>query len=83
MSHAMPTPSAIVRTKIVATIGPACREEAGLRGLVDAGVDVFRLNMAHGSIEEHQETLGRVRRVAEAAGRPIGLRSVRRSTAVL
>ena len=73
MSHATPTPSTIVRTKIVATIGPACREEAGLRGLVDAGVDVFRLNMAHGSIEEHQETLSRVRRVAEAAGRPIGV----------
>ena len=73
MSHATPTPSPIVRTKIVATIGPACREEAGLRGLVDAGVDVFRLNMAHGSIEEHQETLSRVRRVAEAAGRPIGV----------
>ena len=73
MSHATPTPSAIVRTKIVATVGPACREEAGLRGLVDAGVDVFRLNMAHGSIEEHQETLSRVRRVAEAAGRPIGV----------
>ena len=73
MSHATPTPSAIVRTKIVATIGPACREETGLRGLVDAGVDVFRLNMAHGSIEEHQETLSRVRRVAEAAGRPIGV----------
>ena len=63
----------IVRTKIVATVGPACREEAALRSLVDAGVDVFRLNMAHGSIEEHQETLGRVRRVAEAAGRPIGV----------
>jgi pyruvate kinase len=34
---------------------------------------VFRLNMAHGSMEEHQETLDRVRRVAEAAGRPIGV----------
>ena len=73
MSLATPTPSAIVRTKIVATIGPACRDEAGLRGLVDAGVDVFRLNMAHGSMEEHKETLDRVRRVAEAAGRPIGV----------
>ena len=73
MSLATPTPSAIVRTKIVATIGPACREEAGLSGLVDAGVDVFRLNMAHGSMDEHQETLDRVRRVAEAAGRPIGV----------
>jgi pyruvate kinase len=68
-----PAPAPIVRTKIVATIGPACREETGLRSLVDAGVDVFRLNMAHGSMEEHQETLDRVRRVAEAAGRPIGV----------
>ena len=73
MSLATPTPAEIVRTKIVATIGPACREETGLRGLVDAGVDVFRLNMAHGSMDEHQETLDRVRRVAEAAGRPIGV----------
>ena len=73
MSLATPTPSAIVRTKIVATIGPACREETSLRGLIDAGVDVFRLNMAHGSMEEHQETLERVRRVAEAAGRAIGV----------
>jgi pyruvate kinase len=73
MPPATPTPSPIVRTKIVATIGPACREEAGLRGLVDAGVDVFRLNMAHGSIEEHQETLERVRRVAEGSGRSIGV----------
>ncbi len=64
---------AVVRTKIVATIGPASRDEETLRGLVLAGVDVFRLNMAHGSIEEHQETLDRVRRVSEAAQRPIGV----------
>jgi len=69
----MPTAPPIVRTKIVATIGPACREEAGLRELVDAGVDVFRLNMAHGSIAEHQETLDRVRRVALSAGRSTGV----------
>jgi pyruvate kinase len=73
MPMTTPAPAPIVRTKIVATIGPACREETGLRSLVDAGVDVFRLNMAHGSMEEHQETLDRVRRVAEAAGRPIGV----------
>ena len=71
-SSATPSP-AIVRTKIVATIGPACRAEAALKSLVEAGVDVFRLNMAHGSIEEHQETLDRVRRTAEACGRPIGV----------
>ncbi|MFM9058313.1 MAG: pyruvate kinase, partial [Planctomycetaceae bacterium] len=68
-----PAPPEVVRTKIVATVGPACRDEAVLAGLVEAGVDVFRLNMAHGSIPEHQETLDRVRRVADAAGRPVGV----------
>ena len=63
----------IVRTKIVATVGPVSRAEEALHGLVAAGVDVFRLNMAHGSIAEHQETLDRVRRVSDAAGRPVGV----------
>ncbi len=69
----MPSSPPIVRTKIVATLGPVSRSEEALRGLVAAGVDVFRLNMAHGSIDEHQESLDRVRRVSEAAGRPIGV----------
>jgi len=68
-----PPPAQTVRTKIVATVGPACREESMLRGLVDAGVDVFRLNMAHGSIDEHQESLDRIRRVSAEAGRPVGV----------
>ncbi len=63
----------VVRTKIVATIGPASRAEAAIHGLVEAGVDVFRLNMAHGSIDEHQETLDRVRRVSDALARPVGV----------
>ena len=63
----------IVRTKVVATLGPASRSEEAIRGLVEAGVDVFRLNMAHGSIPEHQESLDRIRRVSEALARPIGV----------
>ena len=63
----------IVRTKIVATVGPVSRAEEPLQTLVAAGVDVFRLNMAHGSIAEHQETLDRIRRVSDAASRPIGV----------
>jgi pyruvate kinase len=69
----MPEAATVVRTKVVATLGPASRAAEALEGLVAAGVDVFRLNMAHGSIPEHQEMLDRVRRVAEAAGRPIGV----------
>ena len=40
-----------IRTKIVATVGPASREPAVLRKLIDAGVNVFRLNFSHGSHE--------------------------------
>lgn len=61
------------RTKIVATVGPACREEAILAELIQAGVDVFRLNMAHADLEEHGETLARIRRAAERQGQPVGV----------
>jgi len=69
-SHRSPE---IVRTKVVATLGPASRAEEAIRGLVEAGVDVFRLNMAHGSIPEHQESLDRIRRVSAATQRPFGV----------
>ena len=69
-----PCPAAdIVRTKIVATLGPASRSEEAMRGLVEAGVDVFRLNMAHGSMQEHQESLDRIRRISADLVRPIGV----------
>ncbi|MBT6918930.1 MAG: hypothetical protein HN985_04330, partial [Planctomycetaceae bacterium] len=62
-----------VRTKIVATLGPASSGEAGIRELVEGGVDVFRLNMAHGSVGKHTETLAMIRQVSEKVGRPIGV----------
>ena len=62
-----------VRTKIVATIGPASSGEEGIRELIEGGVDVFRLNMAHGSIGEHTETLAMIRQVSGKVGRPIGV----------
>ena len=62
-----------VRTKIVATIGPASSGEAGIRDLVEGGVDVVRLNMAHGSVGEHTETLAMIRHVSEEVGRPVGV----------
>ena len=54
------------RTKIVATIGPASREPEVLARLVEAGMDVARLNYSHGILEEHAETAERVR----AGGEP-------------
>jgi pyruvate kinase len=56
------------RAKIMATLGPVSRDETVLRGLVRAGVDLFRLNLSHGTQEQHRETLRRVRRVATDEG---------------
>src|SRR5579864_3940622 len=61
------------RTKIVATIGPASREPEVLARLVEAGMDVARLNYSHGTLDEHAETAERVREAASRAGRPIAI----------
>lgn len=52
----------------MATLGPASRDETVLRGLVRAGVDLFRLNLSHGTQDQHRETLLRVRQVAQEEG---------------
>ncbi|MGW8256125.1 MAG: pyruvate kinase [Thermoguttaceae bacterium] len=56
------------KTKIVATIGPACEKLEQLKALIRAGVDVFRLNMAHGSREQHAQRLKTVREAVEQTG---------------
>jgi pyruvate kinase len=61
------------RTKIVATIGPASRDPEVLVRMIDAGMDVARLNFSHGSAEEHAETAGRVRDAANRAGRSVAI----------
>jgi len=61
------------QTKIVATIGPAVAEESILKGLIAAGVDVFRINTAHGDRREHQARLEQIRRAATELGQPIGV----------
>jgi pyruvate kinase len=61
------------RTKIVATIGPASRDPETLALMVDAGMDVARLNCSHGTREEHAETLERIRLASDRAGRPVAV----------
>src|SRR6188472_983162 len=61
------------RTKIVATIGPASRDPEVLVRMVEAGMDVARLNFSHGSPEDHAETAGRVRDAAGRAGRQVSI----------
>src|ERR1041384_6459253 len=61
------------RTKIVATIGPASRDPEVLVRMVEAGMDVARLNFAHGTREDHAETARRVREAAGRAGRQVAI----------
>ncbi|MCW2989850.1 MAG: pyk [Solirubrobacterales bacterium] len=61
------------RTKIVATIGPASREPETLVRMVEAGMDVARLNFSHANHEVHAETTQLVRDAAERAGRPVAI----------
>ena len=61
------------RTKIVCTIGPASREPDTLRALMDAGMDVARLNFSHGDPATHAENVDRIRAAAEATGRPVAI----------
>jgi len=51
------------RTKIVATVGPACEDEKILAELVTQGVDVFRINAAHGKQEDFARILPKIRSV--------------------
>ena len=62
-----------IRTKIVATIGPASRSRAVLRRLIEAGATVFRLNFSHGTHEEHAEVIARIREGEARWGRPIAI----------
>ena len=61
------------RAKIVCTIGPASHSPDVLRALVDAGMDVARLNFSHGSHADHAAVVADLRRIADEAGRPLAI----------
>ncbi|HQR41226.1 MAG TPA: pyruvate kinase [Gemmatales bacterium] len=69
MSIGLDTLAHAVKTKIVATVGPASESTAMLSNLAHAGADVFRLNFAHGQWDWHTSVLDRVRRDVSAAVR--------------
>jgi pyruvate kinase len=69
----VPPISAIRRTKIVATIGPAWREPDQIRAMLVAGVDVVRVNASHGDAAWRAETIARVRAAREELGRATGI----------
>lgn len=59
------------KTKIVCTIGPSSSNEETLRGLIEAGADVFRLNFSHGSHGGHQQVIHTIRHISRDMNRPI------------
>jgi pyruvate kinase len=61
------------RAKIVCTLGPATASPERIRGLVDAGMDVARLNFSHGTHDDHEQVYGHVRDAAAASGRAVGV----------
>jgi pyruvate kinase len=61
------------RTKIVATIGPASEDVNTLARMVEAGMDVARLNFSHGTPEQHAQTAQRVRAAADRLDRPVAI----------
>jgi pyruvate kinase len=61
------------RAKIVATLGPATSSYENIRAIIDAGVDVARMNLSHGSYDVHEEVYANVRRAADAAGRAVAV----------
>lgn len=60
-------------SKIVCTIGPATRTPRMIRKLLEAGMDVARLNFSHGSHEEHAQSFAMLREAAALASKPIGI----------
>src|SRR5690349_18359612 len=61
------------RTKIVATLGPASSDAKVLGRMIDAGLDVVRMNFSHGTADEHRKRVELVRSLARKAGRAVGV----------
>jgi pyruvate kinase len=66
-----PDTAPLRRAKIICTLGPSCNSEAIIRGLLQVGMDVARLNFSHGKHEDHATCIQVLRRAAAAEGRTI------------
>ena len=60
-------------TKIIATLGPASEKTETIRTLIEYGVRVFRINFSHGTFEEHERLLRRVRKASAELDIPVAV----------
>src|SRR6476620_4253611 len=61
------------KAKILATLGPASSSREMIDKMIEAGLNAVRINMSHGSYEEHLKAINMVREAAAAAGRPVAI----------
>jgi len=61
------------KTKIVSTLGPVSSSEVMIERLIDAGVNVFRLNTSHGNLADHMQTIRLIKQIRERRRAPIGI----------
>lgn len=60
-----------LKTRIIATVGPACATQATLRKMIQEGASVFRFNFSHGTFAEHERILERIRKVRRGGGHKV------------
>ena len=61
------------RTKIISTLGPATDADSTVEGLIQAGIDMVRINFSHGTLADHQKRVNAVRKCAAARNREVGI----------
>jgi len=61
------------KTKIIATVGPACDDVDTLTQMIQSGMNVARLNLSHGNFDEHHDRVERIREAAKAAGSRVAI----------
>ena len=63
----------VYRSRVIATIGPSCDNDETLAAMLEAGLDVARLNYSHGDLPSKTATIERLRAAEGASGRPLGV----------
>lgn len=61
------------RAKILATLGPSSSSQTAIEAMIEAGINAVRINMSHGSLDEHAESINRARSAAQKLGRPLSI----------